>query len=155
MKQVQKGFTLIELMIVIAIIGILAAIAVPQYAQYTRRAAFSEIKLATTPVKSAMELCWQTTAATSCNSVQTSGAGNHITANQLLRAASGARVNTVTIADASGAPAITVLPNATDGILATDLFVLTGVLTDADGDGIDDGIESWGASGQGCVNGYC
>ena len=46
MKQVQKGFTLIELMIVVAIIGILAAVALPAYQDYTVRAKVSEAILA-------------------------------------------------------------------------------------------------------------
>ena len=59
LKQAQKGFTLIELMIVIAIIGILAAVAVPQYGQYTKRAKFADVIAQTAPYKTAVSLCIQ------------------------------------------------------------------------------------------------
>lgn len=58
--QAQKGFTLIELMIVVAIIGILAAIALPAYQSYTAKARFSEVVQAVAPYKLAVEACYQT-----------------------------------------------------------------------------------------------
>ncbi|MES1981752.1 MAG: prepilin-type N-terminal cleavage/methylation domain-containing protein [Pseudomonadota bacterium] len=57
MKQAQKGFTLIELMIVVAIIGILAAVAIPAYSTYTKKAKFTEVVQATQAIKTAVEVC--------------------------------------------------------------------------------------------------
>ena len=54
MKTIQKGFTLIELMIVVAIIGILAAVALPAYQDYTIRAKVSEIVLAASSLRTSV-----------------------------------------------------------------------------------------------------
>ncbi|MBJ8551671.1 pilin [Acinetobacter bereziniae] len=57
MKSVQKGFTLIELMIVVAIIGILAAIAIPQYQNYIAKSQVSRVMSETGAIKTAIETC--------------------------------------------------------------------------------------------------
>ena len=72
-NNTQKGFTLIELMIVVAIIGILASIALPAYKTYTDRAKFTEVVLASTPAKTAVDICIQT--GTSCSTL-TNGTSN-------------------------------------------------------------------------------
>ncbi len=92
-KGFSKGFTLIELMIVIAIIGILSSVAIPAYETYTRRSQFTEVILATTPYKNAFETAVQTGRLTNIADADAGSSG--------IPAASGASgyVSSVTVTD--------------------------------------------------------
>lgn len=112
----QKGFTLIELMIVIAIIGILAAIAIPAYQNYIKRAAYTEITAGMAPIKTAINVCYASTVDLGeCDTAALIGETLPSAGTKALKS----------IALTADTAAITATPNAYKGIVAGDTCVFT------------------------------
>jgi type IV pilus assembly protein PilA len=105
MKSVQKGFTLIELMIVVAIIGILAAVALPAYQDYTKKAKIASALTAADSLKTAVALCSQelgtvTGCSTGTNGIPTNA--NFTTTKEVASVGTADGVITMTLAGGLG-----------------------------------------------------
>ncbi len=137
MKKVQQGFTLIELMIVVAIIGILAAVAIPAYSDYVSKAKFQDINSAISPVETAISLCLQE--------------NNGVLASCDTAAKVGVTLPTDAQMKYSGAVTITTATAAVNATAAAEAGSYTYINTPT----LNGGIVEWDQSGTCEGVGYC
>ncbi|RZG74345.1 pilin [Acinetobacter sp. WCHAc060025] len=134
MKSVQKGFTLIELMIVVAIIGILAAVALPAYQDYTVRAKVSEAVLAGSTCRTAVTEAFQ-----AASSIPTAG-------NFGCESTSGSQVSKYVQSVTTGAGGVITVTTSGDDSLKgakSTTIIMTPKQTNGNAPDIGTGVGSW------------
>jgi type IV pilus assembly protein PilA len=137
MYRIERGFTLIELMIVIAIIGLLASLGLPMYQDYTLRAKLTEVILAATPAKAAV------TEAAQVGSAMPSSLSIDAQSSELVEAvsyaidATNSTVGVITVKIKASQPRI----GGKTVVLKASLNSSTGQISWACGPGATDGVD--------------
>lgn len=138
----QSGFTLIEMMVVVALIGILTAIALPSYQDYTRRARYSEVVTATAPYQTAIVECFNDT-----NDLTVCNAGINGVPVMFQAGAGSGLVESIAVENG----VITVIPYAKNGFTSDDDYILTPTIQVPTSGA---SYLTWAASGGGVDKGY-
>jgi type IV pilus assembly protein PilA len=135
-KKAQAGFTLIELMIVVAIIGILAAVALPAYSKYMDKSKYVEVVSATSAAKTAVDICAQDLGTVVGCDGGKNGVPDDIAAGSAMKYADSVKTKD---------GVITVAPKAFGSVTATDTYIMTPTFAN--------GGVTWVSSGAGVTKG--
>lgn len=137
-KRRQLGYTLVEMIVTIGIVGVLAAVAMPSYEEYVKKSRYTEMVTASAPYKDAVSVCFNRT-----GSLLTCSAGQNGVPSNISNSSASLLRYLFTLPNG----VIFALPNNQDGFtLLGDYYILTPSVTN--------GVITWQFSGPAVTKGY-